>query len=723
VLNVTDIASATTAFTPGTAPFNPAPAGTYGVFVTETVGDMEIDTVNTHGDVSLATVAGSLVDARNNGAGDDAANVIGNTINLYAVGGNIGSPTGGDITNPQANGNNDLEINSQAYAYGTIGARATGSVYLTETSGDAQVVLIQALGIAGGNAIGGDVRFTVRESAAQGEDLNLLAGGVVLFLEGAPETMSHGLINAANGSILLRVGDNVNTDPNSQILASKNIDIYGDFARTPGAHLDVGDPGYGTVMHLHGVIAHGPTANGSSSGFLTRIFGNADTDQIFFDQTFLGGRSGATGSPIPGGAQGIPDGGFGVAGTIGGALSIYSGGATRAYGSNTVTPVTLGVTATVTFAQDADGDTITRTDGGNFVGFEIGDVITVESGANIGVFTVTGVSATVLTLSSAKVVTALAGVAVKIKNTSKNSFAPTGDSEDFFVVNQLQSMQYVQTAAATSSSDTLTLDGQSGTDTYVVNTTGTQGAVRNYVINVLDTGGPNDGVNNLSVYGLDNNDPAFNGADKPFDDIFLLRRTTGIANESGSRPGLYADDSAFVALLNFDPSKAGSALAQAQASDASADGSVRSESVQRINYDSSINGRLMVFGQGGNDYFAVDDNAAITTLDGGAANDTFQVGQIYGFQRDGSTHAQGPLGNTFGGSLVTPFDQFPQLANSLTPQSIYGTVATTRGWLSAGATSPLVAEGGSGDDTFTVYSNQAALRLEGDDGNDLFTVR
>jgi hypothetical protein len=61
--------------------------------------------------------------------------------------------------------------------------------------------------------------------------------------------------------------------------------------------------------------------------------------------------------------------------------------------------------------------------------------------------------------------------------------------------------------------------------------------------------------------------------------------------------------------------------------------------------------------------------------------------------------------------------------DSLTPQSIYGTVATTRGWLSAGATSPLVAEGGSGDDTFTVYSNQAALRLEGDDGNDLFTVR
>jgi len=283
---------------------------------------------------------------------------------------------------------------------------------------------------------------------------------------------------------------------------------------------------------------------------------------------------------------------------------------------------------------------------------------------------------------------------------------PTGDGEDFFVVNLLQSMQYVQTATATSSSDTLTLDGQSGTDTYVVNTTGTQGDVRNYVVNVLDTGGPTDGVNNLSVYGQDNNDPLFNGPNAKFDDIFLLRRTSGIPNETGNRPGLYADDSAFVAVLDFDPTLGTSALAQAQASDPTNSTTLRSQSVQRVNYDSSINGRLMVFGQGGNDYFAVDDNAATTTLDGGAGNDTFQIGQVYGLQRDGTNHSQTPLGNTFGGSVVTNSDLFPQLSNSLTPQSIYGTVATTRGWLSAGATSPLVAEGGSGDDTFSVTATR-----------------
>jgi hypothetical protein len=736
VLNATDTASATKSYVTLSPPFDPAGTGTFGVFMTETAGDMEVDTVNTKGNVSLATVSGSIVDARKGGMGDDAANVIGNTINLFAKGGNIGDPSG----------NNDLEIDSQAYAYGTIGARATGSLHLTETlpttltsfAPDAQVVLMQALGIVGGDAVGGDARFTVREGpnappaaltppllpTAKGEDLNLLATGPVLFLENNPETLVHGLVNTPNGSILLRVGDNVNTDPNAQILAGHNIDIYGDFARVNEvssgmAVSDTGDPGFGTVMQLHGVIAHGPTA----SGYLTRFFGNADTDQFFFDQTFLGGNSGTASSPIPGGgpSQIIPDGGFGVAGT----MASYSGGKARAYGSNTPSPMIIDNAVPVNFVVNALGDQIQRTDGGNWVGdgFSMGDIISVNAGPgdpNNRNYTVIAVTPMTLTLASRNLVTPESRTAT----VQDNKVAPAGDGEDYFVVNQLQSMVINQeTSAGEATDESLTLDGQSGSDTYVINTTGTHGDVRNYVINVLDSGAPDDGVDNVSVYGRDTFDPAFNGPNGSFDDIFLLRRTTGIAGETPTRPVLYADDSAFVAVLDFDPTKSTTALAQAQASDPSADGSVRSESVQRVNYDSAINGRLMVFGLGGNDYFAVDDNAATTTLDGGVGNDTFQIGQIYGLQRDGSTHSQLPLGNTFGGSVVAPYDQFPQLVNSLTPQSIYGTVATTRGWLSAGATSPLLAEGGSGDDSFTVYSNQATLRLEGDDGNDIFTVR
>jgi len=89
--------------------------------------------------VSLATQQGSIVDARssdgttaNKGKGMDTAGVIGNTINLYAKGGNIGTaPTSTVYVGGTNQGvNNDLEIESQAYvAGGPIGARADQSIY------------------------------------------------------------------------------------------------------------------------------------------------------------------------------------------------------------------------------------------------------------------------------------------------------------------------------------------------------------------------------------------------------------------------------------------------------------------------------------------------------------------------------------------------------------------------------------------------------------------
>ena len=84
-----------------------------------------------------------------------------------------------------------------------------------------------------------------------------------------------------------------------------------------------------------------------------------------------------------------------------------------------------------------------------------------------------------------------------------------------------------------------------------------------------------------------------------------------------------------------------------------------SPKVQRIQYDSGLNGRLLVEGREGNDSFFSDDVTVITTLDGGAGNDSFQVGQIFGQNR--TTEANMLLN-----------DIFPEL------------VATTRGWLSPG---------------------------------------
>ena len=246
---------------------------------------------------------------------------------------------------------------------------------------------------------------------------------------------------------------------------------------------------------------------------------------------------------------------------------------------------------------------------------------------------------------------------------SEDLSAAEPDGEDVFTVDYLQTMNVA-------AGHTLTLDGEAESDTYTISSTGSQGSARNYVINVLDTGASDDGVDELAIYGTSTND------------IFLLRRVTQIAGEAADRP-------AFVALLHGSLDGLRDTIA----------GNETSASAQRVNYDTAVNGRVQVLGLGGNDYFASDDNSATTTLDGGAGADTFQIGQLFGTKRDVAA----------GG--VAAADVFPVL------------IATTRGWLSPGISAPLVAVGGSGDDEFSVYANQAELRLEGDDGNDFFTVR
>src|SRR5262249_24233144 len=143
-------------------------------------------------------------------------------------------------------------------------------------------------------------------------------------------------------------------------------------------------------------------------------------------------------------------------------------------------------------------------------------------------------------------------------------------------------------------------------------------------------------------------------------DLFLLRK----ANFLVGRP--YADDPAFVALLH-------GTLAQAQSH-------TLDSHVERINYDVNINGGPFVNALGRNDHVASDDTSTTSTIDGGAGNDTFQIGQVFGSARLPS-------------DVALP-DQF-------------GTLLTTRGYLSRGISVPMVIHGGTGDDTFQVYSNQA----------------
>ena len=196
----------------------------------------------------------------------------------------------------------------------------------------------------------------------------------------------------------------------------------------------------------------------------------------------------------------------------------------------------------------------------------------------------------------------------------------------------------------------------------------------------------------------DNLDPALTGylpattTAAPSDDVFLLRAATCIPAGGGQTcegSNETADHPAFVALLHGSVATYADLIA----------GNEPTTAVQRVNYDTALNGRLSVYGLAGNDHFYVDDTTTTITLDGGAGFDNFQIGQVFGTKRDAAS----------GG--VAAQDLFPSL------------VATTRGWLSPGTHAPLMATGGTGNDTYTVYSNQAALRLEGDDDADLFVVR
>src|SRR5690606_20530470 len=79
-----------------------------------------------------------------------------------------------------------------------------------------------------------------------------------------------------------------------------------------------------------------------------------------------------------------------------------------------------------------------------------------------------------------------------------------GESEDLLRVFYLQDAAVTTSPVSTfASQHTLRLDGQEATDYYEVYTLGSQGDERNYVVNVLDTGAADDGVDELVIFGHD----------------------------------------------------------------------------------------------------------------------------------------------------------------------------------------------------------------------------
>jgi hypothetical protein len=652
---------------------------TPGVYVIETWSDLRVDLVWTIQDVSLVTLDGSILDARD----DHEVNVLGRAIDLDANDFGLVLDTHLASSANIGSSGNDLEIDSNrgGFALRDVAMEADGSIYVTEA--DARATYAPNFG--GGpfstdepnpysplrlvlvRAWTGDIRLTRRDEddaiEPEDDDLLLLHSGDFQRTEDDLLVIPNGTIIARRGSVTLHVGDDVDLHQNSRTLAGRDVDIYGDDTIRAGnpAFAGATDPGWGTDMVLRGELVAGcvsPTAltcapdgrtltqiaaTGTVRTF--EVWGNDDIDTIQF------------GDPT-----GIPtaSSGAGAKTTLGSPGYVFIGSQTFARGSNS--PVTVQYP------------------------------------------------------------------------TSPNTLAnnSTGDGEDRFRVHYLQSANVL--AAPAQLSDTayraghsLTLDGQADTDHYEIWTTGSRFSERNYVINVLDTGHEANGVDELVIHGRDNLDPAYNGyvpgttTRNPNDDLFLLRAVTCIDTDGDygltdvahpndpDHPNVLhstcdgaftdADSPAFVALLHGDAAGYKSRVV----------GDEASVNVQRIHYDTAINGRVHVLGHGGNDEFYVDDTTATMSLDGGAGFDKFQIGQIFGTKRDGNG-IHSPVQLTDGGSLL-PQDTFPTL------------VATTRGWLSPGTHAPLVANGGTGNDEFTVYANQAELRLEGHDDNDIFIVR
>jgi Ca2+-binding RTX toxin-like protein len=603
------------------------------ITLVEPTGDLRVGLIRSRAsDVSLTALDASIVDARQGDgtipSGDTPSDVVGDNVTLLAALGTIGSD------------GNFLEIDSSSFdgtpTNGVLDARALGDIRITETVGDLRLKRV--------DAVQGDVSLVSRAGSLVDGRIGggLVTDAAVILANSVDLQAIGGSIGQAAGN-----GGDIEIDSSRQSTGDVGLEAGADIyltevngtlrlvqARTP---IDPATTGGGNI---HLTVRESEVANSLNENLHLLASGSV----LFVENA---PRTVADGFIRAGGwvELRIGDDFVDHANTLvtaGLQIDIYlddlnngSVNGDAAYGANTtllgtVTPGAGQVTS-IYGRVDVDRITFDQTTLGGY---------TRVYGSNV--------------------------------KTTAGGTAPLGDGEDIFTVNRLQTMTV----------GTLTLDGQAGSDHYLVNTSGSQGADRNYIVNALDTGASDDGVDVLSIYGADG---ALNGIDPATglphatDDIFLLRGLTAIAGLNGNEE---ANRAAFVGVLH-------GSLADAQ------DGV--STAVERINYDAAINGRLEVFGQGGNDSFATDDNSAVTSLDGGLGDDSFQIGQLYGSRRNTLAH--------------------------LDPNDVFATVATTRGWLSRGNSSALVAQGGAGNDQFTVYANQAALRLEGDAGNDLFTVR
>jgi RTX calcium-binding nonapeptide repeat (4 copies) len=242
---------------------------------------------------------------------------------------------------------------------------------------------------------------------------------------------------------------------------------------------------------------------------------------------------------------------------------------------------------------------------------------------------------------------------LNVQSVREETFYQGGDGDDAIQLNVDVSTPALTPLTSNGINAHITVDGEGGGDTYEAHLVGGTTAS---LVNVSDSGATGDGSDSLNVYGTAQADQ------------FLLR--------AGAGQGALA----FIALLNADASK-----------------TAVEQPVERVNYDANLE-HIHLDAGAGNDSVYVDDTRAQLTIDGGAGDDFFQIGQLYQTART------------------------PALAGLAEPD-IFTTIETTKGWLSNGVSEPTTINGGDENDTFIVFHNTAVLNLNGEDGNDTFIVQ
>jgi hypothetical protein len=687
-----------------------------------------LTSVTSTGAVTVDSTNGSILDGNVGTATAGAIDIVGGQITLTA-GATIGTST------------NALLIDHTGS--GDIGTLTAGTgMWITQTGGPLQ--------IATASSSTGDIVLTVANSGAMDQDLIL-----------ADMTAS---ISALGGSITLNApGGNITFDQGASVAASAAITATAEDALTAtGAMLaatngDLQLTG-GTTLTLHG---------GTTKSLKGNVTLHANGGALTIDQSAVV----SAGKALTGTASTLVSVTGATLTASGGAASLTANGGSVDLSSSTAVNASTNVTLTASTSIQADGGQLEALTGfvqlnANGGSLTLDQGITLSSGTTITGTATTSVALTGIDSTSGTSTTFTAGTGLTMNGgtvAASAGFATLSANGGTLLVENSASVSATGALNGTASGD-LTVDATSSLEAGTIMTlklgqdnaahTGTLDGTFTGPLMQISGGNGGDAIT-LAPVALNGYTQVAGGTGT--NDIVLSLPSIDVAhklNSSATGPAALIngtsaqgdprnDEGTMVPLRNMvdvnggsvtstievdlsgttlDPngtdyvvnaSDAGNLLlkAPAQASTflvradfvalvhpangAGADGPFAT-GYERVNYVASV-GKVTIDGSNHGDHYFLIDTGAPLVVNAGSGNDAFQFGGLFGSPQTAP-------------SIVAAGDQV-------------STVSTEWGDLSPGVSFQTTVNGGSGNDAFLVYNNQAPLSLLGGGGDDTFTVQ